>query len=460
MMRARLLAVLLLVVAPMMLGVGARANASPITDVDDAAHGALSRDAQERREAIEWLLQNGDRGSVAVLIQILRWIPDEEGSVVSRLETLTGAQAGPRWFDWMIWQQSHPEVAAYPGYTGFLADLLASIDPRFRRFVRSDVPHEIRPEEIAWGGVVVDGIPALDNPSMITAGAASYLNPDDPVFGVEINGDARAYPLRIANWHEMVNDVVGGVPVSLAYCTLCGAGILFDGRVAGRDQPFTFGSSGLLYRSNKLMYDRQTDSLWNQFTGRPVVGPLTGSKIELQVLPVVLTSWEQWRARHPGTTVLALNTGFVRDYGPGVAYREYFASPELMFPALVKDKRLTQKDLVFGVRVPGGAKAWPLAGFAEGALINDHIGFVDVVLIGDPQGRGARAYRADGHHFVHGATPEVVTSGGASWRVTESGLIGPNGESLPRLPGHVAYWFAWAGYFEDAQLGELPPKDQ
>src|SRR5262249_22543445 len=154
------------------------------------------------------------------------------------------------------------------------------------------------------------GIPALDQPKMIPAADAGYLNADDPVFGVEINGDARAYPLRIANWHEMVNDVVGGVPVSLAYCTLCGAGILFDGRVAGRAEPFNFGSSGLLYRSNKLMYDRQTDSLWNQFTGRPVMGRLTGSRIELKVLPVVLTSWSQWRAHHKDTLVLSLETGF------------------------------------------------------------------------------------------------------------------------------------------------------
>jgi hypothetical protein len=109
-----------------------------------------------------------------------------------------------------------------PGYAGFLADLLARMDPHFRRFVRAGIAHELRIEEIAWGGVVVDGVPALDHPAMIGASAASYLNPDEPVFGVEINGDARAYPLRIANWHEMVNDVVGGAPVSLAYCTLCG----------------------------------------------------------------------------------------------------------------------------------------------------------------------------------------------------------------------------------------------
>jgi hypothetical protein len=431
-----------------------------IADIDDAARLALSADARERREGTEWLLQNGDRGSVAVLIQLLRWQPDGDAAIVRRLETLTGSHPGSRWFDWMLWQQAHPEVSPYPGYAGFIGDLLSAIDPRFHRFLRADVPHQIRLDEIAWGGVRVDGIPALDNPQMVAADAASYLNPDDPVFGVEINGDARAYPLRIANWHEMVNDVVGGLPVSLAYCTLCGAGILFDGRVAGREPPFTFGSSGLLYRSNKLMYDRQTDSLWNQFTGRPVVGPLTGSGSELRVLQLTLTTWTQWRTRHPATRVLSLSTGFSRDYGPSVAYHDYFASPDLMFPALVKDRRLSQKDLIFGVRVPGGVKAWPLADFDGGAVINDRVGFVDVVLVGDLQGRGARAYRYQWHRFVSGGTPEELTSGDTLWRVTEEALLGPHGASLPRLPGHVAYWFAWAGYFEDAELGSGEPDNR
>ncbi len=275
MLRTLILSIILCVAAPTMFGTAARAGASATASLDGAAHGAISSNARERREAVQWLLQNGGKDSVSVLIQLLRWLPDEERAVVARLEALTGAEAGSRWFDWMIWQQSHPEYAPYPGYIGFLADLLAGIDPQCRRFVRPGGAREMGAEEIAWGGVAVDGIPALDNPTMVAAAAATYLNPDDAVFGVEINGEARAYPLRIVNWHEMVNDVVGGVPVSLAYCTLCGAGILFDGRVAGHDRPFTFGSSGLLYRSNKLMYDRQTDSLWNQFTGRPVMGPLT-----------------------------------------------------------------------------------------------------------------------------------------------------------------------------------------
>jgi hypothetical protein len=456
MSRVRPIIVALFCFALALCAVGARAETPAIANLDVAAHRILDGNSREQREAVEWLTRNGDRGSVAILIQLLRWLPEDEDAIVARLKRLTGANAGSRWFDWMLWQQGHPEFEQYPGYAGFLADLLADIDPHFRRFVRADVPHTIRIEEIAWGGVAVDGIPALDNPTMIAAAKADYLNADDPVFGVEINGDARAYPLRIANWHEMVNDVVGGVPVSLAYCTLCGAGILFDGRVEGRPHPFTFGSSGLLYRSNKLMYDRNTDSLWNQFTGRPVMGPLTGSKIELHVLPVALTSWAQWRERHPETRVLALDTGFRRDYRPGVAYHDYFASPELMFPALVRDKRLAAKDLIFGVRVPGGIKAWPLADFTGGAVINDHIGFTDVVLIGDPQGRGARAYRADGHRFARGATADELIAGDERWRISEDGLIGPAGKSLPRLPGHVAYWFAWAGYFENAVLGDSP----
>ena len=98
---------------------------------------------------------------------------------------------------------------------------------------------------------------------MIAAGDADYLRDDDLVFGVEINGDIRAYPLRIMGWHEMFNEVIGGVPVALAYCTLCGAGILFETAVEGRDEPFVFSTSGFLYRSNKLMYDRQTESMWN-----------------------------------------------------------------------------------------------------------------------------------------------------------------------------------------------------
>jgi hypothetical protein len=295
-----------------------------------------------------------------------------------------------------------------------------------------------------------DGIPALVDPKLVAAGEAGYLTDDELVFGVEIGGDARAYPLRILDWHEMLNDTVGGVPVALAYCTLCGSGILYDRRVAGRDQPFEFGSSGLLYRSNKLMYDQQTHSLWNQFAGRPVVGPLTGSGIELDVLPVTIARWRDWRAGHPETRVLSLDTGYERDYTPGRPYGEYFASEELMFPVLVADDRLAPKDYVFALRSPD--KAWSLAAFEGGRVINDEAAGQALVLIGDAATRTVRAYRSDGRRFEATADPAVVSAEGAEWRIAEDALVGPAGEQLERLPGHIAYWFAWQALVDGAPL--------
>jgi hypothetical protein len=277
------------------------------------------------------------------------------------------------------------------------------------------------------------------------------------VFGVKIAADARAYPLRIMDWHEMLNDVVGGVPVSLAYCTLCGSGILFEttlpGQEADRAAPVVFGSSGLLYRSNKLMYDRQTHSLWNQFTGRPVVGPLTGSGIELKTRPVAITSWAAWRAANPDTRVLSLDTGYRRDYRPGAPYGDYFASPALMFPTRVDETQLQAKDYVFALRSSGTEKAWPLSRFEGGKVVNDTAGVLDLVLVGDAATRSVRAYRRDGRTFEAGpdadTDPATLQSNGETWQLTEEALLGPNSETLPRLPGHIAYWFAWSGYLGD-----------
>jgi hypothetical protein len=214
-----------------------------------------------------------------------------------------------------------------------------------------------------------------------------------------------------------------------------------------------FGSSGFLYRSNKLMYDTATHSLWNQFTGRPVVGPLTGSGIVLETRPVVIARWADWKARHPGTKVLALDTGHRRDYSPGAAYGSYFASPGLMFPTNVDQSKLKQKDFVFALRSSAAEKAWPLKLFEGGAVINDRAGVLDLVLIGDAATRTVRAYRSEGLMFAKGPSADQVEHAHELWWVTEEALLGPSGRSLPRLPGHVAYWFAWSGYF--GREGEL-----
>lgn len=402
-------------------------------------------------EALEALVARGQQDILPTIILAMRYRDYGQRALFAAFEDLTGEQVDD-WFDAALWQEAHAEIVPHPSFRDLKLQILTTIDPAFKRFLggaKSDRENmDIRLEEIFWGGVRVDGIPALDNPRLVEAGNADYLADSDLVFGVEINGDARAYPLRIMGWHEMFNDVVGGVPVSLAYCTLCGSGILYEGQVEGQNEAFTFGSSGFLYRSNKLMYDRQTDSLWNQFTGEPVVGALKGSGIKLKMRPVVITSWQKWRVENPKTRVLSLETGFKRDYGSGVVYSSYFASDDLMFPALVGDERsVKRKDFVFGMREAGGAKAWPLSLFEDGAVFNDKVGFKNVVVIGDAETRTVRAYYRGKDTFSKSESPSQLTdSTGTPWKIEESFLVSNNGRKLPRAAGHVAYWFAWNSY--------------
>ncbi len=407
---------------------------------------------QDRNESLSIFEQRGKTDVVPALIQALRFSP-QDPRLRATLVNLTG-QPDQNWGDWMLWQENNPQIKPFEGFDLFKARVTELIDPNFSAFIYPGVRHSIRLEEIVWGGVKKDGIPSLDNPTLIPVDDAGYLIDDDLVFGVSINGDTRAYPLRIMSWHEMFNDVIGGVPVALAYCTLCGSGILYETDLGDGKEPIVFGSSGFLYRSNKLMYDKQTHSLWNQFTGRPVVGFLTGSKLELKTRPVTITTWKQWREHHPKTTVLALETGFRRDYGSGVAYREYFASPELMFPVSVDQTERAAKSYVFVLRVKDKEQAWPLSEFKSNRVINDKIDGFSIVLVGNEKTRTVRAYRGNGEIFSLGKDGHSLISESGNWRLSEGELTSDSGEKLERLPGHISYWFAWnnysqAGSFDD-----------
>jgi hypothetical protein len=425
----------------------------PPEEVSELVRQVFVPDPITRQQFLMLLRGRGKPDVVPGLIEVLRFV-DDDGWIDRTLAGLTGEAPGKSWSEWVLWQQAHPEIKPFEGFEAFKADVMAVIDPDFRLFLKPGIEHEIRLEEVVWGGVKKDGIPALTNPKHIAPAVATYLDNDELVFGIEIEGDARAYPLRILDWHEMLNDVVGGVPVTLAYCTLCGSGILYDARVPGHDEPFVFGSSGLIYRSNKLMYDQATHSLWHQFTGRPVVGPLTGSGIELEVLPVTITTWREWQAQHPDTKVLSLDTGHERNYTLGEPYGEYFASDELMYPMLVPDKRLAPKDYVFALRVDGHEQAWSLADFAGGRVINATVGDLPVVLIGDAATRTVRAYEAGSRKFAPGSDKAALVADGQSWRIEEDALVAPDGTRLARLPGHIAYWFAWQSFVEGAPLAE------
>ena len=406
-------------------------------------------DKDEALDSLQWIEARGQPDLAAHLINAMRYTRLRRADIDKVLQKITGEDTSKDWFDWMLWQQRHSEIKPHHSLLAYKSGVFNSIDKDFNRFINPKISFDIRPEEIVWGGVHVDGIPALDYPKLIKPAAADYLRDDDEVFGVEINGDARAYPLRIMGWHEMFNDVIGGVPVSLAYCTLCGAAILYEGdhddrEAFGIKEPFTFGSSGLLYQSNKLMYDRQSDSLWNQFTGEPVSGALLGSGLTLNIRPVVITSWGKWKAQHSDTKVLSPKTGYNRDYGSGVVYKDYFASQDLMFPALGdQQSRLNNKTQIFGLRLTGGIKAWPLDAFKGGRVVNDRVGAINVVLIGDGDTRAVRAYERADFEF----SADLTTPDGQAWVMDEDKLTSKHSDiTLKRLPGHVAYWFAWAGY--------------
>jgi hypothetical protein len=203
------------------------------------------------------------------------------------------------------------------------------------------------------------------------------------------------------------------------------------------------------------MYDRQTDTLWHQLWGTPAFGRLVGSGIELERLPVTLTTWESWYAEHPETKVMAFETGFVRDYSVGAAYAEYFASPETMFPVWRRSELLPAKSWVFTQLIGGQPKAYPLELLAKELVVNDSLAGQALVVIHDNGGHGARAYDRANHIFTSASTETtaaLLDETGRRWQVTEEALVNGQGEKLARLPGHMAYWFGWYSFYPRTEI--------
>jgi Protein of unknown function (DUF3179) len=357
-----------------------------------------------------------------------------------------------RWHQW-IWAQPydpHPDLADFKGR------LYASIDPRMADFFRPGARASIRLDEIEWGGVVVNGIPPLVYPKTVPAAQAQYLRDNHVIFGIAVNGRARAYPKRILAWHELARDRVGGVELTVVYCTLCGTVIPYDSVAAGRLR--VLGTSGLLYRSNKLMFDEETRSLWSTLDGRPVVGPLVGSDAVLTPRAAVTTTWGEWRRRHPQTDVLSLETGHQRDYSEGAAYRDYFATDRLMFSVPSTDTRLSNKAEVLVMRLPlGGGRSQPVAIDAEflarRPVYQTRLAEHDVVIV-TSRGGANRAYDASGRRFVRLLPDDrLLDDQNVSWQVTEDALVGAEG--IPprrRLAAQRAFWFGWHAQFPDTIL--------
>jgi hypothetical protein len=196
------------------------------------------------------------------------------------------------------------------------------------------------------------------------------------------------------------------------------------------------------------MYDRQTNSLWHSLTGEPVVGKLAHSGIKLTILPVVVSTWGQWKTDHPHTRVLSLATGYQRNYTPGAAYGTYYASAETMFPVWQRSQLLPAKAFIYALSIHGMPKAYPLAILDQEYVVNDTLGGVDIVLISDAAGRTVRAYERAGQHFRRGPdTRTVLDATGHPWQLTEEALHkSGTSERLERVAGHLAYWFGWFAF--------------
>ena len=405
-------------------------------------------------EAMDRIESSWQPSYLSMALDVMRLIrnPAISATLLRLIEVKTGEEHG---YDIGTWQRAmwNAPEALHPRYAAFKGALHSFLDPRFSAYFDEVGEPLIRLDEIVWGGVRQDGIPPLRNPAMLAADDIGYLDDDHIVFGVSVNGDARAYPKRILAWHEMFVDVVGGVPVAGVYCTLCGTVILYYTEHDGVNH--ALGTSGFLYRSNKLMYDQATQSLWSTMRGVPVVGPLVGKGIVLDRGSVVTTTWGEWRRRHPDTKVLTLDTGHSRDYSEGAAYRDYFATDDLMFQVPALDTRLMNKAEVFTVLL-GAHPDRPLAISADFLAANpihhDAIEDAALVVLTDPSGAN-RAYASEDVTFTgYDGDRSAEDSSGATWTMDEHALTAADGRVLHRIPAQRAFWFGWYAAFPHTRL--------
>jgi hypothetical protein len=340
--------------------------------------------------------------------------------------------------------------------------------------LKTDLGKAVVPlEEIIPGGPPPDGIPAIDRPAFVSPSRAdTWLKPKEPVVALEVSGDSRAYPLQILVWHEIVNDTVGGTPVAITYCPLCNSGVVFDRRLDAR--VLDFGTSGKLYKSDLVMYDRQTHSLWAQMEGRAIVGTLAGARLE--VIPANTVSYEDWKAAHPTGTVLSRETGFARRYGVN-PYTSYDApwTPPFAYAGRL-DERLPPKERVVGVVLDGAARAYPWSGLARRRVVDDTLAGHPLVIFYRPGALSALdAERIEESRSV-GATAvyvpvvrgtrltfELAGEGfrdretGTQWNLLGRGVSGAlAGQRLRPLPHVDAFWFAWAAFHPDTSVHPFP----
>lgn len=272
--------------------------------------------------------------------------------------------------------------------------------------ITGGVKHSVPLNEIIGGGPPKDGIPPIDNTKFIAvAEANAFLKDSEPGIALEIGGVSRFYPFQILVWHEIVNDTLNGKRVLVTYCPLCLSGIVFDPIVQG--ERVEFGTSGKLWNSNLVMYDRKTDSLWSQILGEAIAGEMTGTR--LKVLASDMMRYGNFKKVHPAGVVLSRETGATRFYGQD-PYGEYYTTPGAYFPVSKKDNRLGDKDFVLGIVVNNKAKAYLLEAIKKAGQIEDRFGDKIIVAKYEKDTDTVRLFdkKSDG-------APERINPFGAFW---------------------------------------------
>jgi hypothetical protein len=333
--------------------------------------------------------------------------------------------------------------------------------------------HSVPLSEIMSGGPPKDGIPAIDRPEFIPVpGPDDWLKPQEPVIFFEHAGDARAYPLQILIWHEIVNDTVGGAPVAITFCPLCHTAIAFDRRAGGK--VLDFGTTGKLRFSDLVMYDRQTESWWQQASGEAIVGMLTG--VTLTPLPAQIISWATFKQAFPRGKVLSRQTGFRRAYGrnPYVGYDDINASPFLYRGP--SDPRLRPMERVVTVSIRADAVAYPFRVLERVRVINDTVGGVDIVVLFErgvtsaldrseiassrdigTEGVFERALnrRVLRFEMVDGRVIDTATR--SIWTILGTARAGPlKGIRLAPVVHGQYFWFSWAVFQPKTRVYSLP----
>ena len=298
-----------------------------------------------------------------------------------------------------------------------------------------------------------DGIPSIDNPKFATASEADFVFDENIVVGVNYGGESKAYPLFILTWHEIVNDEIGGLPISVTYCPLCFTNQVFERTING--QITELGVSGKLYNSNLVMYDRLTESYWSQAIGLAIMGELTGT--QLNKIPFDVMFWSDWKMLYPNTLVLTPETGHLRPYGSN-PYSDYFKDPRVLFPLENKDERIPLKELVLGFEFNEFSKAYRLVDVESKKIINDKVGDKEILIVSTVPLMGRAFERTVGEQsleFEWSKDAIIDKQTQSQWDIEGKAISGPlEGEQLKRITYDPGFWFEWAAFHPETEIYE------